>query len=222
MYEPLAIIAQGDRWVAVNKPAGIAVEQHFQHDTVERRALQQFKREGATKQAFVGIVHRLDRPVSGVLLLALNQSTLVSLNELFANNQIQKTYWAIVHQPPPQAEGHLKHFLLRDKFNRKAIAAQRPLPGALEAQLSYKVLQQKDGRYLLEVKPISGRFHQIRVQLAAMGCPIIGDATYGSIFPYHEQSIALHASSLSFTPPGQTAAVWIQAEPPPYFSALLQ
>ncbi len=222
MTEPLDIITQGNKWVAINKPAGIAVEQHFQHDTVEQRALTQFKREGAAKQAFVGIVHRLDRPVSGVLLLALNKSTLVELNTLFATNQIQKTYWAVVHQPPPQAAGHLKHFLLRDKFNRKAIAAQRPLPGAQEAQLAYKVLQQKDGRYLLEVKPISGRFHQIRVQLAAIGCPIIGDATYGSIVPYHEHAIALHAVKLSFVPPGHTTATLIEAVPPVLFSALFQ
>lgn len=204
MEAGLEILAEGKGWVAVHKPAGIGVEKHFNYDTVERRALQIFQREGASKPPFVGIVHRLDRPVSGVLLLARNKSTLVALNTLFAENKVEKTYHATVSQAPPQAAGRLRHFLLRDKFGKKAIAATRPLPGAKEGILDYRLLENKDGHFLLEIKPISGRFHQIRAQLSAIGCPIMGDALYGSLHPFRgENSIALEAVSLTFTPPGE-------------------
>lgn len=210
----LDIIAEGDRWVAINKPGGIGVEKHFEHDTVEKRALEQFKRPGATKLPFVGIVHRLDRPVSGVLLLAQNKSTLVALNELFAERKMTKVYHALVSSPPPAKEGRLRHFLLKDKFGRKAIAANRPLPGAKEAILEYKLLEEINGRYLLEVRPESGKFHQIRVQLAQMGCPIIGDGVYGSMFPFFADCIALHAKALSFVPPGASVSLTVEAPYP--------
>lgn len=215
--EDLDIIAEGKRWVAINKPGGISVEKHFDHDTVEKRALAQFKRPGATKMPYVGIAHRLDRPVSGVLLLAQNKSTLVALNELFAERKMTKVYHALVSSPPPQREGRLKHFLLRDKFGRKAIAAHRPLPGSKEAILDYKLLDEQDGRYLLEVRPVTGKFHQIRVQLAQMECPIIGDSQYGSMMPFAENCIALHARSLAFTPPGERLEQVIVAEYPEVF-----
>lgn len=207
MEAGLEILAEGNRWVAVYKPAGIGVEKHFNYDTIQQRALQIFQREGASKPPFVGIVHRLDRPVSGVLLLAQNKSTLVALNTLFAENKVEKTYHATVNQAPPQTAGRLRHFLLRDKFGKKAVAATRPLPGAKESILDYRVLENQDGRYLLEIKPISGRFHQIRVQLAAIGCPIMGDALYGSLHPFRENAIALEAVSLSFTPPGERSPI---------------
>ncbi len=210
MEAGLKTLAEGKGWVAVYKPAGIGVEKHFDYDTVEQRALQIFQRQGATKPPFIGIVHRLDRPVSGVLLLALNKSTLVALNLLFAEHKVEKTYRAIVNQAPPQAVGRLRHFLLRDKFGKKAIVATRPLPGAKESVLDYRVVENKDGRYLLEVKPLSGRFHQIRAQLSAIGCPIMGDALYGSLHPFQgDNTIALEAVSLIFTPPSKRNLVTV-------------
>ncbi|MEL6273580.1 MAG: RNA pseudouridine synthase [Bacteroidota bacterium] len=210
----LQILHEGHRWVAVNKPAGIGVEKHYNYDTVEKRAYEQFRREGATKLPYVGIIHRLDRPVSGVLLLARNKTTLTAFNKIFAAGEVQKTYLALCTAPPPEEEGSLRHFLLKDKYGKKAIAARRPLPNAKEAKLTYRFLDEIDGRYWLEVKPHTGKFHQIRVQLAAIGCPIWGDALYGSMLPFHSNQIALHAQTLHFTPPNGEETITINAEIP--------
>lgn len=210
----LHIIAEGQRWVAINKPAGIGVEQHFDYDTVEKRALAQFQRPGATKAPYVGIVHRLDRPVSGALLLARNKSTLVALNQLFAERKVEKTYWALVKDTPPKESGRLRHWLLRDQFGKKAIASGRPLPSAKEANLDYRVLRSQKNGCLLEIKPITGKFHQIRAQLAAAGFPIVGDSLYGSDRLFTPNCIALHAHQLSFPDPATGKSVEITADVP--------
>jgi 23S rRNA pseudouridine1911/1915/1917 synthase len=210
----LPIIAEGQRWVAINKPAGIGVEQHFDYDTVEKRALAQFQRSGATKAPYVGIVHRLDRPVSGALLLARNKSTLVALNQLFAERKVEKTYWALVKETPPKESGRLRHWLLRDQFGKKAIASKRPIPNAKEANLDYQVVRNTEKGCLLEIKPITGKFHQIRVQLATAGFPIVGDSHYGSDRPFSPNCIALHARELSFPDPATGKTVKITADLP--------
>lgn len=197
----LNILYEGPGYVVINKPAGIATEKNFNNDTVEARALVQWRRPGSTKAPFVGIVHRLDRPVSGALLLAKNKSTLRLLNKAFEDKRVQKTYVALTDAPLPAEKGRLKHYLARDKFGRKAIASLRPLPGAKESVLEYRLLQKADGGYLYEITPITGRFHQIRVQLATAGAPIVGDATYGSERVHLPNCICLHASQLVFPDP---------------------
>ena len=122
----LQILHEGHRWVAINKPAGINVENHYNYDTVEKRAYEQFRREGASSLPYIGIIHRLDRPVSGALLLARNKSTLTAFNQLFAAREVQKTYLALCTAAPPREEASLRHFLLKDKYGKKAIAAKRP------------------------------------------------------------------------------------------------
>lgn len=220
--EKLIVLATGNGWVAVDKPAGIGVEKHFNYDTVEKRALSQFQRLGATKLPYVGIVHRLDRPVSGVLLLAKNKSTLVTLNKLFADRKVNKTYLALVDQPPPTPQGKLRHFLLRDKYGKKAIAATRPLPGAKESILEYKlVTEYATGIYLLRIKPLTGKFHQIRVQLATIGCPIIGDGLYGAMRPFDQNKIALHAHQLSFQLPATQKTSVLEAPLPESWQAFM-
>ena len=194
------------------------MEKHFDYDTVEKRALEQFKRPRATKSPFIGIVHRLDRPVSGVLLLAQNKSTLVALNQQFARREVEKTYWAIVETTPKEANGTLRHYLLKDKLGRKAIAAKRPLPKAKEALLHYKVLKTFAKTCLLEVKPMSGKFHQIRVQLSTAGFPILGDSLYGATKIFDNgNSIALHARKLNFKAPLGEEQLEIVAPLPPYW-----
>lgn len=204
----LDIILQGHRWVAINKPAGIATEKHYDHDTVEARAQVQWKRPKSEKKPYVGIVHRLDRSVSGVLLLAQNKSTLVALNTAFAERKTTKTYWALTAAPLPLSSGTLKHYLLRDKFGRKAIASSRPMPSAKESLLEYRLLRRVGEDYLYEVRPVTGRFHQIRVQLATAGAPIVGDAAYGSLRPASPNTIQLHARTLVFpSPEGEIISV---------------
>jgi len=197
----LKIIHEGPGYVVIHKPAGIATEKNFDNDTVEARALVQWKRPRSTKTPFVGIVHRLDRPVSGCLLLARNKSTLRLLNQAFADKRVMKTYVALTDAPLPEEKGRLRHYLARDKFGRKAIAATRPLPKAKESVLEYQLLQRTDGGYLYEITPVTGRFHQIRVQLATAGAPIVGDATYGSERIYLPHCICLHAGRLVFPDP---------------------
>ncbi|MBC6995548.1 RNA pseudouridine synthase [Neolewinella lacunae] len=213
----LEILAEGPRWVVINKPAGIATERNFTNDTVEARAQVQWKRPGSSGSPFVGIVHRLDRPVSGTLLLARNKSTLVFLNEAFARREVTKTYWALTDKPLPAAAGTLRHYLLRDQAARRAVASTRPLPGAQEATLSYQLLAHTGGHFHWEIQLETGRYHQIRAQLAAAGAPILGDAAYGSRRIIAPQAIALHARRLSFpTPEGELLTV--EAPPPVWFA----
>lgn len=203
--------------MVINKPASIATEQHFNYDTVEARAQVQWKRPRSLKPAYVGIVHRLDRPVSGALLLAKNKSTLRLLNEAFAAKAVQKTYWAVTERPLPAEAGELRHYIARDRMGKKAIAATRPIPGAKEARLRYRLRFTKNGRYHWEITPVTGRFHQIRVQLATAGAPIVGDATYGSPLPLSPDCIALHAQSLGFSDPHSKKPVEVSAPLPDYW-----
>lgn len=210
----LDVIHEAPGYVVINKSAGIATEKNFNNDTVEARALVQWRRPRSSKEPFVGIVHRLDRPVSGALLLAKNKSTLRLLNKSFEEKRVQKTYVALTDAPLPTEKGRLKHYLARDTFGRKAIASSRPLPGAKESVLEYRLLQKMDERYLYEIKPITGRFHQIRVQLATAGAPIVGDAAYGSERIYLPNCICLHANLLAFPDPVGGEVVCVAAELP--------
>lgn len=213
----LDILAEGPNWVVINKPAGIATERHFQYDTVEARAQVQWSRPGAKKPAFVGIVHRLDRPVSGALLLARNKSTLVALNQAFADRRTEKAYWAVTDKPLPAESGELLHYLGREPTRKKAFASTRPVPGAQEAKLRYRLLEQRDGRFQYEVTLLTGRFHQIRCQLAAAGAPIVGDHTYGALRPLRDHVIALHARSLAFPDPKDGERIEVTAPLPDYW-----
>ena len=213
----LDILHEGQGYVVINKPAGIATEKHFNYDTVEARAQVQWKRPRSLKEAFVGIVHRLDRPVSGALLLAKNKSTLRLLNEAFSEKKVQKTYWAVTDRPLPAEVGELRHLMARDRMGKKAIAATRPIPGAKEAKLKYALDLMDDGLFHWEVNPITGRFHQIRAQLATAGAPILGDATYGALHPLRPNCIALHARSLQFRDPHSGDPIEIIAPVPEYW-----
>ncbi|MEM6395742.1 MAG: RNA pseudouridine synthase [Bacteroidota bacterium] len=194
----LDVIGQGHRWTLVNKPAGIAVERNKTLDTVELRAVRQFRRSRATKDPYVGIVHRLDKPTSGCLLLTHNKSTLVDFQQQWEDRKVTKTYWALVNIPPSQKSGILTHYIFRDRTGRKAIASARPLRNAKKAELHFKLILSEADYTLLEIKLMTGRFHQIRAQLAAIGSPIIGDSLYGDVSLFRENIIALHARSLSF------------------------
>ncbi|CAH0999546.1 Ribosomal large subunit pseudouridine synthase C [Neolewinella maritima] len=213
----LEILREGPGWAVINKPAGIATERHFQYDTVEARAQVQWQRAGAKKAAYVGIVHRLDRPVSGALLLARKKSVLIKLNQAFAERLTQKVYRAVTQQPLPAANGELVHYLGRTPDRKKAFASTRPVPDTQEARLSYRLLREVDGRYEYELQPVTGRFHQLRIQLATVGAPIVGDLTYGNMLPLRDNIIALHAYSLAFPDPGTEATIEVEAPLPDYW-----
>ena len=163
---------------------------------------------------FLGVVHRLDRPVSGALIFARTSKALTRLNIMLRDGEIHKTYWAIVKNKPLYPEGHLIQYLTRNEEKNKSFVHDKPVPGSQKAELIYKVIGKSDGYYLLEVNLLTGRHHQIRAQLAAMGCPVKGDLKYG--YPRSNQGgfIHLHARTIEFIHPVKKEMLKIFAAPP--------
>ena len=169
---------------------------------------------------FLGVVHRLDRPVSGVVLFAKTSKALPRLNKLFAEHEkVKKTYWAIVGNKPPQGNGTLTHWLTRNEKTNTAKAYDHEIPNSKKAILDYQLVATSERYFLLEIQLHTGRHHQIRCQLAKMGCPIKGDLKYGAPRSNPDGSICLHArhlelehpvthETLSITAPVPKNALW--------------
>jgi len=150
------------------------------------------------RKPYIGIIHRLDRVTSGVLIFAKKKSILVEFNDLFSSRKVQKTYLAIVKNKPQKNKENLINFLVKNNLEKRADIVQSKSKDALECILSYQVIDINDFGYLLEIKPKTGRFHQIRAQLGNIGLPIIGDEKYGSDQEYFPLSICLHAWKLTY------------------------
>jgi 23S rRNA pseudouridine1911/1915/1917 synthase len=150
---------------------------------------------------FLGLVHRLDRPVSGVMIFARTSKALTRMNEMFRTGQIKKTYYAIVKECPPEEEGTLKHYLKKNEAQNKSYVYNNEVKGSKLASLSYKLIGRSEKYFLLEVELHSGRHHQIRAQLASVGCPIKGDLKYGFARSNDDGSISLFSRSLEFIHP---------------------
>lgn len=207
------ILKETPHWLAVNKPNGLNVEQLWDYPSVENEVRVHLQVQGRPAP-FVGIVHRLDRPVSGVLLLAKRKLPLKVLNQQFADKEVTKTYWAVTEKAPEKQQGILEHYLLKDQKAKRAFAFTSPRPKAILGRLSYTVLEKKDGKCLLEIQPHTGKYHQIRVQLAALGCPIVGDYKYGASTSYIENGIMLHAQTIVFKAPNTNIVEKITAPIP--------
>jgi 23S rRNA pseudouridine1911/1915/1917 synthase len=212
----LEVLYEDNHILAVNKPAGLLVHGDETGDTTLADLAKAYIRQKYNKpgNVFVGVVHRLDRPVSGVVLLAKTSKSLARLNELFRSKKTHKTYWAVVANRPPQEEGMLVHWLVKDSSRNITKAFAKENKSGQRAELNYKLLKVQQHKYLLEVNPITGRPHQIRVQLASMQCPILGDLKYGAPLPLPDKSIALHARQLQFEHPTLKTPVTISALPP--------
>lgn len=163
---------------------------------------------------FCGVVHRLDRPTSGVVVFAKTSKALTRLNEMFKKGEIDKTYWAIVKNVPPQDEGVLVHYLIKNEKNNKSTAYDTEKPHTQKAVLHYKLIGRSQKYYLLEVKIETGRHHQIRCQLAKIGLPIKGDLKYGAQRSNPDGSISLHARNISFVHPVSKQIIDITAPVP--------
>jgi 23S rRNA pseudouridine1911/1915/1917 synthase len=163
---------------------------------------------------FCGVVHRLDRPTSGIVVFAKTSKALVRLNEMFKKGEVDKTYWAIVKDLPPQDEGTLVHFLIKNQKNNKSVAYNTEKPRSKKAVLHYKLVGRSQRYYLLEVKLETGRHHQIRCQLAKIGLPIRGDLKYGAQRSNPDGSISLHARNISFVHPVSKKMIDITAPVP--------
>ena len=165
-------------------------------------------------EAFLGVVHRIDRPVSGVVVFARTGKALTRMNEIVKNREMTKIYWAVVGSPPPEQQGTLNHYLGRNEEKNKSFVFNEPRPDTLNAVLNYNLLSSSDRFYLLEINLITGRHHQIRAQLAHIGCPIKGDLKYGAPRSNPNASIHLHARSVSFVHPVKKGRIDIIAPPP--------
>lgn len=189
------IIYESNQLLVVNKPSGlISEENEFEKDNVESIYLEYLKT--SINQPFLGIPHRLDKVTSGVLIFAKKRGSLKKLNRWFEQRKIRKTYLAIVNNKPPKEQGVLINYLEKDLVKKIGLVADKNKPGAKKAVLEFQIIGTNELGYLLEIKPQTGRYHQIRTQLAFLGCPIIGDIKYGSKQPYLEGQIALHAKSI--------------------------
>ena len=212
----LEVLYEDNHVLAVNKPAGLLVHGDETGDTTLADLTKAYIREKYNKpgNVFVGVVHRLDRPVSGVILLAKTSKALTRLNELFRSKKTKKTYWAVVQNRPQQEEGTLIHWLVKDGSKNITKAYAKENKSGQRSELHYKLLRVQQDKCLLEVNPITGRPHQIRVQLSSMRCPILGDLKYGAPLPLPDKSIALHARQLQFEHPTLKTPVTVSALPP--------
>lgn len=202
--QPLDILYEDNHIIAVNKRSGDIVQGDETGDTPLSDLVKAYIKEKYQKpgEVFLGVVHRIDRPVSGIVLFARTSKSLSRLNELFKTKEITKTYWAVVKKKPVSDSGTLTHYHLKDEKTRKARLFDKEVAHSKKCVLHYRWLASSDHYHLLEIQLETGRFHQIRAQLAKIGSPIKGDVKYGFERPNENtRSIHLHARKISFIHP---------------------
>jgi 23S rRNA pseudouridine1911/1915/1917 synthase len=199
----MTVVYEDNHLIIVNKSASEIVQGDKTGDKPLSETVKEYLKEKYQKpgNVFVGVTHRLDRPVSGLVVFAKTSKALGRLNEMFRTSEVKKTYWAIVKRCPPQPEGELVHYLVRNEKQNKSYAYDREVPNSKKAILHYRLIGHSQNYYLLEVDLKTGRHHQIRCQLAKMGCPIKGDLKYGSERSNPDGSICLHARRITFVHP---------------------
>lgn len=180
-------------------------------DIVKEYLKEKYNKPG---NVFCGVVHRLDRPVSGVVVFAKTSKALARLNDMFREKDVQKTYWAIVASRPPHDKAVLENYLVRNEKMNKSFAYDREVPSSKRAVLDYELIAHSERYFLLEVHLHTGRHHQIRCQLAKMGCPIKGDLKYGAKRSNPDGSISLHARSVRFIHPVSKQEIYVEAPVP--------
>ena len=210
------VVYEDNHIIIVNKQSGEIVQGDKTGDTPLSDIVKQYIKEKYNKpgNVFLGVVHRLDRPVSGLVVFAKTSKALSRLNEMFRTGDVHKTYWAIVKKNDIAPEATLTDWLTRNERQNKSSAHYREVPGAKNAVLSYKVRSMSDNYMLLEVRLMTGRHHQIRCQLAHMGCPIKGDLKYGSPRSNPDGSISLMSRRVEFVHPVSKETIAVEAPVP--------
>ena len=199
----MTVVYEDNHIIIVNKTASEIVQGDKTGDVPLSETVKQYLKEKYHKpgNVFIGVTHRLDRPVSGLVVFAKTSKALSRLNEMFKNSEVKKTYWAIVKQTPAETEGELVNYLVRNEKQNKSYAYDTERPGSKKAVLHYRLIARSDNYSLLEADLKTGRHHQIRCQLAKMGCPIKGDLKYGFPRSNPDGSICLHARRVRFVHP---------------------
>ncbi len=212
----LQVLYEDNHIIAVNKRVGDIVQGDKTGDQPLSDIVKMYIKEKYNKpgEVYLGVVHRLDRPTSGIVIFARTSKALTRLNQMFSLRETQKTYWAVVKNKPDQPQGTLVHYLSRNEKNNTSKAHQKEVPNSKIAKLDYKIIQELNSYVLLEIALHTGRHHQIRAQLAAIGSPIKGDLKYGSDRSNPDGGIHLHARSLSFTHPVSKEEIRIVAPTP--------
>lgn len=212
----MTVIYEDNHIIVINKTASEIVQGDKTGDTPLSETVKQYIKEKYAKpgNVFIGVTHRLDRPVSGLVIFAKTSKALTRLNEMFRAGEVKKTYWAVVKNAPKESEGELVHFLVRNEKQNKSYAYDKEVPNSKKAVLDYRLIGRSENYYLLEVDLKTGRHHQIRCQLAKMGCPIKGDLKYGSPRSNPDGSICLHARRVRFVHPVSKELIELKAPLP--------
>ncbi len=210
------ILYEDNHIIVVNKRPSDIVQGDKTGDTPLSEIIKGYLKEKYNKpgNVFVGVVHRLDRPVSGALIFARTSKALSRLNNMLKNKEIKKTYWAVVKSKPQIESGHLIHYLIKNQQKNKSFAYSKPTKNRLKAELKFNIISNSDTYFLIEIELLTGRHHQIRVQLSAIGCPIKGDLKYGYPRSNQDASIHLHARKIEFLHPVKKEKIKIVANPP--------
>lgn len=210
------IIYEDNHLIAVNKPAGALVQRDATSDVSMSDVVKKYIKNKYDKpgDVFLGTIHRIDRPVSGVTIYARTSKALSRMNELWRSKSIQKHYIALSHKNPKDFSGKLVHYISKNESKNKVNVYDKAKGGAKKSETEFELLSRINNVFAFKVKPITGRPHQIRAQFARMGCPLIGDLKYGATEGLDDKSIGLHAISLSFIHPVKKEPVHIKAKPP--------
>ena len=212
----MTVLYEDNHLIVVNKTCSEIVQGDKTGDKPLSEIIKQWLKEKYNKpgNVFTGVIHRIDRPVSGIVIFAKTSKALERMNDLFRKGEVKKTYWAIVKKYPPQIEDELVHYLTRNGKQNKSYAFDSEQKDSQKAILSYKLIAKSDNYFLLEIDLKTGRHHQIRCQLAKIGCPVKGDLKYGFDRSNPDGGISLHARQVGFIHPISKETVTITAPVP--------
>lgn len=212
----MQVLYEDNHIIIVSKRSGEIVQGDKTGDRTLADDVKAYIKERYAKpgNVFLGVVHRLDRPVSGIVVFARTSKALSRLNDMFRTKDVHKTYWALTKNTPAEPEAKLKNWIVRNEKQNKSYAYDREVPGSKEAVLHYKVIGKSDNYTLLEINLMTGRHHQIRCQLSTIGCPIKGDLKYGARRSNPDGSISLLARRIEFVHPVSKEHVSIEAPLP--------
>ena len=210
------VLFEDNHLLIINKQPSQIVQGDKTGDQPLSESLKEFIkiRDHKPGNVFLGVVHRLDRPVSGALIFAKTGKALTRLNNMLKSGEIHKTYWAVVKNKPPSDHDELVHYLQRNEQKNKSFAFENPKANSQRAELTYHVVAKSNGYYLLEILLLTGRHHQIRAQLAKIGCPVKGDLKYGFNRSNPDGSIHLHSRKIELIHPVSKKKLEILADPP--------